>query len=63
MSMSAHTQLDFSFDLKLGKNVSLYLEASNLLDEPLELYQGNASRVLQLEEYGRTYAVGVKVAL
>ena len=61
--VAAHTQLDFSFDVKLGKNVSLYLEASNLLDEPLELYQGNALRVLQLEEYGRTYAVGVKVAL
>ncbi len=55
--------MDFSLDIKLGQRVSLYLEASNLLDEPLELYQGNSSRTLQLEEYGRTYAVGVKVAL
>ena len=49
--------------MKLSQNVSLYLEASNLLDEPLQLYQGNASRILQLEEYGRSYAIGVKVAL
>ena len=61
--VAPHTQLDFSFDYKLSKNVSLYLEASNLLDEPLELYQGVSSRTLQNEEYGRTYAIGVKVAL
>ncbi len=61
--VAPHTQLDFSFDYKVSKNVSLYLEASNLLDEPLELYQGVRSHTLQNEEYGRTYAVGVKVAL
>lgn len=61
--VAPHTQLDFSLDYKVSKNVSLYLEASNLLDEPLELYQGVRSRTLQNEEYGRTYAVGVKVAL
>ena len=61
--VAPHTQMDFSLDIKLGQRVSLYLEASNLLDEPLELYQGNSSRTLQLEEYGRTYAIGVKVAL
>lgn len=61
--VAAHTQMDFSLDVKLSQNVSLYLEASNLLDEPLQLYQGNASRILQLEEYGRSYAIGVKVAL
>lgn len=61
--VAPHTQLDFSLDFKLSSAVSLYLEASNLLDEPLELYQGNRSRTLQLEEYGRSYAIGVKVAL
>lgn len=61
--VAPHTQLDFSLDYKFSKNVSMYLEASNLLDEPLELYQGVRSRTLQNEEYGRTYAVGLKVAL
>lgn len=61
--VAPHTQLDFSLDYKFNKNVSLYLEASNLLDEPLELYQGVRSRTLQNEEYGRTYAIGLKVAL
>ena len=44
-------------------NVSVYFEAQNLLDKPLELYQGTRSRTLQMEEYGRTYALGLKVAL
>ncbi|KRG78204.1 TonB-dependent receptor [Stenotrophomonas ginsengisoli] len=61
--VAPHTQLDFSLDFKLSSAVSLYLEASNLLDEPLQLYQGNRSRKLQQEEYGRSFAVGVKVAL
>jgi TonB-dependent receptor len=61
--VAPHTQLDFSLDYRFTRNVSLYLEASNLLDKPLELYQGVRSRTLQNEEYGRTYAVGLKVAL
>ena len=61
--VAPHTQLDFSLDVQLSSRVNLYLEASNLLDEPLELYQGSRSRTLQREEYGRSYAVGVKVAL
>ena len=48
---------------QFNSHVSLYLEAQNLLDEPLELYQGVPSRTLQNEEYGRTYALGLKVAL
>lgn len=61
--VAPHTQLDFSLDYKFTPRVSMYFEAQNLLDKPLELYQGTRSRTLQLEEYGRTYAVGLKVAL
>jgi TonB-dependent receptor len=61
--VAPNTQLDFSLDYKITANVSLYLEAQNLLDKPLELYQGVRSRTLQNEEYGRTYALGLKVAL
>ena len=61
--VAPHTQLDFSLDYRFSPRVSVYFEAQNLLDKPLELYQGARSRTLQLEEYGRTYAVGLKVAL
>ena len=61
--VAPNTQLDFSLDYRFTPRVSMYLEAQNLLDKPLELYQGTRSRTLQLEEYGRTYAVGLKVAL
>ncbi|MFL9582257.1 TonB-dependent receptor [Stenotrophomonas sp. AB1(2024)] len=61
--VAPNTQLDFSLDYKITANVSVYLEAQNLLDKPLELYQGVRSRTLQNEEYGRTYALGLKVAL
>ncbi|HGK7304982.1 TPA: TonB-dependent receptor [Stenotrophomonas maltophilia] len=61
--VAPNTQLDFSLDYKFTPRISLYFEAQNLLDKPLELYQGSRSRTLQMEEYGRTYAVGLKVAL
>ncbi|CAD2247246.1 TonB-dependent receptor [Xanthomonas arboricola] len=61
--VAPHTQLDFSMNYQFNSHVSLYLEAQNLLDEPLELYQGVPSCTLQNEEYGRTYALGLKVAL
>ena len=61
--VAPNTQLDFSLDYKITANVSVYLEAQNLLDKPLELYQGTRARTLQMEEYGRTYALGLKVAL
>nr|WP_251006401.1 TonB-dependent receptor [Stenotrophomonas sp. ISL-67] len=61
--VAPNTQLDFSLDYKITANVSVYVEAQNLLDKPLELYQGVRSRTLQNEEYGRTYALGLKVAL
>lgn len=61
--VAPNTQLDFSLDYKITASVSVYFEAQNLLDKPLELYQGVRSRTLQNEEYGRTYALGLKVAL
>ena len=61
--VAPNTQLDFSLDYKINKRWGVYFEASNLLDEPLELYQGNRSNTLQNELYGRTYAVGVKINL
>ena len=59
--VAPNTQLDFSLDYKVADNWGLYFEASNLLDEPLELYQGTPATTLQNELYGRSYTLGVKV--
>src|SRR5690606_25562256 len=59
--VAANTQLDFSLDYKVDDTWSLYFEAANLLDEPLELYQGAPANTLQNELYGRTYVAGVKL--
>ncbi|KAF1721095.1 TonB-dependent receptor [Pseudoxanthomonas wuyuanensis] len=56
-----NTQLDFSLDYKVSDQWGFYFEASNLLDEPLELYQGSSAHTLQNELYGRTYTAGVKL--
>ena len=60
--VAPNTQLDFSLDYKLADNWGLYFEASNLLDRPLELYQGSRGNTMQNELYGRSYALGVKVS-
>lgn len=59
--VAPNTQLDFNLDYRVGGNWSLYVEASNLLDEPLELYQGSRANTLQNELYGRSYALGLKL--
>ncbi len=61
--VAPNTQLDFSLDYQITDTVQLYFDASNLLDQPLERYQGTRARTQQYEEYGRTYAVGLRVKL
>lgn len=61
--VAPNTQLDFGLSYQFTDNIELYLDASNLLDKPLERYQGERSHTQQYEEYGRTYAVGLKVKL
>lgn len=58
--VSPNTQLDFSLDWNVSQDWSVYFEAANLLDEPLELYQGTPENTLQYETYGRTYVLGAK---
>ncbi|MBB4126095.1 TonB-dependent receptor [Xanthomonas translucens] len=61
--VAPNTQLDFSLDYQVTDSVQLYFDASNLLDKPLERYQGTRAHTQQYEEYGRTFAVGVRVKL
>ncbi len=61
--VAPNTQLDFGLSYQFTDNIEVYFDASNLLDKPLERYQGDRSHTQQFEEYGRTYAVGFKVKL
>ncbi|KRG69089.1 TonB-dependent receptor [Pseudoxanthomonas dokdonensis] len=61
--VAPNTQFDFYMSYEFSKNWSLFLQGSNLLDEPLELYQGESANTLQNELYGRSYALGIKIKL
>ena len=61
--VAPNTQLDFSLNYQITPDFQLYFDAGNLLDEPLERYQGSRSHTQQMEEYGRTYAIGLRVNL
>lgn len=54
------TQWDFTAKYSVNDNWLVYAEVSNLNDEPEYYYAGNASRVLQYDEYGTTTVVGVQ---
>ena len=56
-----HMQLDFSAQQRLGKTVSIYLEAVNLTDEPYRVYEGTSDRPLQEEYYMWWGTIGVKL--
>src|SRR5690606_13371265 len=56
-----NAQLDFTLEYQVAEDWGVYLEAANLLDEPLELYQGRKANILQNELYGRTYVAGVSL--
>lgn len=45
-----------------GEKVSIFLEGSNLGDEPYTIYVGQKSRVIENERYGASYRMGVQLA-
>lgn len=53
-------QVDLVASYRLTDAFELLVEARNLADDPLELYQGTKATTLQFEEYGRSFALGVK---
>lgn len=55
-----HTQVDFTSSYQVSESIQVLAEATNITDEPLELYQGSEGKTLQFEEYGPTFSVGVK---
>ena len=58
--VAAHTQVDITASYKINKHAEIVVELINLTDEPLELYQGNSAYTFQFEEYGMTFALGIK---
>ena len=52
--------LDINTTLSLGRNINMYLELNNLLNQPLRYYQGIEERTMQAEYYGIRIKTGVK---
>lgn len=57
------THLDLNANFAWNKNVNLYIEANNLLNQPLRYYQGIGERTMQEEYYGVRLNFGLKVNL
>ncbi|KZN54427.1 hypothetical protein N474_01550 [Pseudoalteromonas luteoviolacea CPMOR-2] len=55
----ANTTVDFTTSYQLNEHALVYLELNNLTDEPLEYYQGNKGRPVQVEYYGIRGMVGL----
>lgn len=54
-------ELDASIQYTIAKNYFLYAQALNLNNEATEKYWGTPDRIEDYENYGRRYAVGVRV--
>ncbi|MDR9453953.1 MAG: TonB-dependent receptor [Wenzhouxiangella sp.] len=55
-----HAQLDLTASWRFNESLVGLAEVINITDEPLQLYQGQAGNVLQLEEYGVSFSVGLR---
>ncbi|KKO48510.1 TonB-dependent receptor [Arsukibacterium sp. MJ3] len=51
--------LDYTASYMLSKNLSLFVEATNLTDSQAIRYQGDRSRVYEHEQFGRAWQLGV----
>lgn len=58
--VAPHTQVDLTASYRFSEQLEFVAQFINLTDEPLELYQGSDGFTLQLEEYGPTFAIGLK---
>lgn len=54
-------RLDVSARYNVNENLQLYVDANNLTDEPGIRYQGNRSRSIEYESFGRRYMAGVRL--
>lgn len=55
------TYLDLNLTYGIHKNILIYGDLNNLLNQPLRFYQGSSERTFQAEYYGMTLRAGVKL--
>lgn len=55
--------LDFNMSYKFAPKWRVFLEANNLTNQPLRYYQGQSSRLKQLEYYQSRFTLGLKFDL
>ena len=54
--------LDFSFRYAQNENITYFLDANNLTDEYGRRYNGNTSRVYEVEGFGRSFLAGIRMS-
>jgi TonB-dependent receptor len=52
--------LDFSSSYQLTNNLRLFADVNNITDSRQKRFQGRENRVLELEEFGRSWIVGLR---
>jgi len=57
-----HGQLDARAAYAFGKTASVFIEASNLNDEPWRTFVGNDHQLGENERYGRTFRTGIQLS-
>jgi TonB-dependent receptor len=57
------TYLDLNFSYSINNNWVIYVNANNLLNQPLRYFQGVSNRTMQTEYYNARFDLGVKFDL
>jgi TonB-dependent receptor len=61
--VDAQNQLDFAIRYQLSKHLEISFEALNLANARYYVYQSERARNAQYEQYGRSYKLGLKLAV
>jgi hypothetical protein len=55
-----YSQLDFSAAFEVSRGLEVFLEASNLMNDPYREYYGDPDITYQLEYYSWLFNMGIK---
>ena len=58
-----HFDMNASYTFGRKVRLTVYGEATNLLNQPLRYYQGNSHRTMEAEYYGVRIYAGIKLSL
>ena len=59
----ARPSLDYSFRFSMNERVTFFLDANNLTDEYGRRFNGDRTRVYEVERFGRSFLGGVRLSL